>query len=300
MAYKTTLKSNLYKGSSGHIFYRKVIKGTRIQIPAGTKDVKLANKLKPKLEYKALEYYYNPQTGHRFLPFKKLVHKYLNFKHDWSTATKATNTVVLNNYIQHGLPKGSPSTIATTKGRVNAVIQWGINRSIETDKSKYTGNTMTAPRLRVFNKYEMINILNKVQDNDFRLFVNFAFYTGARRGELLSINYNNNNEDYIEMTGKTGKRLVKLNSQAKKIYQEANTPWQYKLDYVTKTFKKNLRRLGIKDGRFQDLRRTFGLNLVRGGMPIYQVAKLLGHSKVSQTERNYAPLLVTDIDDFTL
>ena len=55
MAYKTTLKSNLYKGSSGHIFYRKVIHGTRIQIPAGTKNPRLANRLKDKLEYKAFE-----------------------------------------------------------------------------------------------------------------------------------------------------------------------------------------------------------------------------------------------------
>jgi len=300
MAYKTTLKSNLYKGSSGHIFYRKVIRGTMIQIPAGTKDVKLANKLKTTLEYKAIESYYDPNTGHSFLPFKKLVKKYLNHDHNWSDATRDTNTGVLSNYLKNGLPKGAPSTVASCRGRVNACIQWGVTRSIQTDKKKYIGNTMTEPRIRVFNRREIVTILNKVEDKQFRSFINFAYYTGARRGELLNINYASYSDGYVEMTGKTGLRLVKLNQQAKKIYQEANTPWQYELDYVTKTFKKNLRRLGIKNGCFQDLRRTFGLNLVKGGMPIYQVAKLLGHKKVSQTERNYAPLLVTDIDDFTL
>jgi len=300
MAYKTTLKSNLYKGSSGHIFYRKVIHGTRIQIPAGTKNPRLANRLKDKLEYKALEAYYNPDTGFSFLPFKRLVMDYLKFPHEWSKATRATNTTVLNNYLSKGLPKGSISTINMYKARVNACINWGLQRSIETDKKKYTGNLSTEPRNRVFNKREMVKILNYTEDNDFRLFVNFSFYTGARRGELLNINYNSMNDSSVEMEGKTGKRLVRVNSQAKKIYQRANTPWEYKLDFVTHHFKKNLRRLGIKNGCFQDLRRTFGLNLIIAGMPIYQVAKLLGHKKVSQTERNYAPLLVTDIDDFIL
>ena len=50
MAYKTTLKSNLYKGSNGYIYYRKMINGTNVQIPAGTKDHKIANRLRSQLE----------------------------------------------------------------------------------------------------------------------------------------------------------------------------------------------------------------------------------------------------------
>jgi integrase len=146
----------------------------------------------------------------------------------------------------------------------------------------------------------MTKILHKTVDSRFRLFVAFASYTGARRGELLNINHSNPHDNYVEVRGKTGKRLVKLNTQAKKIYQEVNTPWSYNLSYVSHHFKKNLRRLEIPNGRFQDLRRTFGYNLIKGGVPIYQVAKLLGHSKIAQTERNYAPLLVTDVGEYTL
>ena len=65
-------------------------------------------------------------------------------------------------------------------------------------------------------------------------------------------------------------------------------------------FKKEFRRLGIPDIRFHDLRRTFGYNLIRQGRPIYEVSKLLGHSSVTTTERHYAPLLATEIDDFVL
>ena len=54
------------------------------------------------------------------------------------------------------------------------------------------------------------------------------------------------------------------------------------------------------DGRFHDLRRTFGYNLIKQGRPIYEVSKLLGHSSVTTTERHYAPLMATEIDEFQM
>ena len=52
--------------------------------------------------------------------------------------------------------------------------------------------------------------------------------------------------------------------------------------------------------RMHDLRRTFGYNLIKQGRPIYEVSKLLGHSSVTTTERHYAPLIATDVEDFVL
>ena len=49
-----------------------------------------------------------------------------------------------------------------------------------------------------------------------------------------------------------------------------------------------------------DLRRTFGYNLIKQGKPIYEVSKLLGHSSVITTERYYAPLNATDVEEFFL
>ena len=47
-------------------------------------------------------------------------------------------------------------------------------------------------------------------------------------------------------------------------------------EYVSHKFKSEVRRLGIKNARFHDLRRTFGLNLIKQGMSIYKVSRLLG------------------------
>ena len=94
--------------------------------------------------------------------------------------------------------------------------------------------------------------------------------------------------------------MIKLNNQAKEILNGLDELWDYTKGFVSHKFKKEARRLGIPDIRFHDLRRTFGYNLIRQGRPIYEVSKLLGHSSVTTTERHYAPLLATEIDDFVL
>lgn len=91
-----------------------------------------------------------------------------------------------------------------------------------------------------------------------------------------------------------------MNSQALDIINNRTELWNYTKDFVSHKFKKEARRLGIGDIRFHDLRRTFGYNLIKQEKPIYEVSKLLGHQNVSTTERHYAPLLVSDIDNFIL
>ena len=130
--------------------------------------------------------------------------------------------------------------------------------------------------------------------------MHFAYYTGARSGEIRSLSRENVLDDSLVVNGKTGRRIVKLNSQAQKIIQHQDPLWCYTKDYVSHRFKQEVRKLGIKDARFHDLRRTFGLNLIKQGMSIYKVSKLLGHSSVRTTEQHYAPLLTVEIEDFEL
>ena len=100
--------------------------------------------------------------------------------------------------------------------------------------------------------------------------------------------------------GKTGRRMVKLNTQAKELIHYDKL-WNYTKEYVSHKFKSEVRRLEIKKMlRFHDLRRTFGLNLIKQGMSIYKVSKLLGHKSVRTTEQHYAPLLAVEIEDFIL
>tara|TARA_B100001029_G_C14777501_1_gene294636 strand:+ start:96 stop:623 length:528 start_codon:yes stop_codon:yes gene_type:complete len=175
-----------------------------------------------------------------------------------------------------------------------------LKQSLITKAYKLEGDTKGESRNRVLSDSELKTLLDNLRDKRFNLFVRFAYYTGARRGEINSISRENIFSNHIVAYGKSGKRLIKLNNQAQEILSELDELWSYSKDFVSHKFKKEARRLGILDIRFHDLRRTFGYNLIRQGRPIYEVSKLLGHSSVTTTERHYAPLLATEIDDFVL
>ena len=183
---------------------------------------------------------------------------------------------------------------------INACNNWGFKHGLIQQPIKIEGGSKWESRNRVLSDSELKTLLDEIRDNRFNLFVRFAYYTGARSGEIRSISKENIFDKHIVAYGKSGKRLIKLNTQAKEILDGLDELWEYKRDFVSHKFKKEARRLGIGDIRFHDLRRTFGYNLIRQGRPIYEVSKLLGHSSVTTTERHYAPLLTTEIDDFVL
>ena len=167
------------------------------------------------------------------------------------------------------------------------------------DKPKHFkgGNDFEA-RTRVFNADELSLILNDIQPYEFQLFVRFAYYTGTRQGEIRCLTIDNIKHAYV--LGKSGKRQIKITTQAQAVLGEVGELWNYSKNYICSKFKKNMERLEISDARFHDLRRTFGYNLIKQGMPIYQVSKLLGHASVTTTEKHYAPLLATDVEEFVL
>ena len=107
-------------------------------------------------------------------------------------------------------------------------------------------------------------------------------------------------DEYTIVEGKTGPRMLKFNLQAQKVLSEQKELWNYSKDFVSHKFKKECRKLEIQNARFHDLRRIFGYNLIKQGMSIFKVSKLLGHASVRTTEKHYAPLIATDIEDFSL
>ncbi len=176
----------------------------------------------------------------------------------------------------------------------------GLKKGLIDKADKLTYDTRGEPRQRVYTSDELKLIFDEINEPSFNAFVRFAYYTGARSGEIRRLSRENILDKSLVVKGKTGRRMIKLNSQAQKIMQYQDPLWSYSKNYVSHKFKKEVRRLNIKDARFHDLRRTFGLNLIKQGMSIYKVSKLLGHSSVRTTEQHYAPLLTVEIEDFEL
>lgn len=55
-------------------------------------------------------------------------------------------------------------------------------------------------------------------------------------------------------------------------------------------FKEILKKAGVGDGCFHDLRKTFITELIKSGRPLHEIQKLAGHSNVETTMRYYAVL----------
>ena len=182
---------------------------------------------------------------------------------------------------------------------INGCNRWGVSHGLIKSYQKIKGGSDYDARERVLSKNELNLLFKHVTPYHFNQFIRFAYYSGARSGEIRRISRATVFFEYMIVEGKSGRRAVRLASQARKILDQ-NPEWNYSKDYVIKAWSRNRRRLGLKDVRMHDLRRTFGYNLIKQGRPIYEVSKLLGHSSVTTTERHYAPLMATEIEEFVL
>ena len=276
------------------------INHNRITRSLRTKDYKVAKELKPYLESQIIN---ELTTGVKLcenLRFSELVDRFLNAKHDWAKTTYQLNRNILTTHLAGKPLPSNPTSRAIHIRHINQCWNYGLKHNLIKNAFKIPGDTTGEPRNRVYTDSELELMFEKIKDDSFNAFVRFAYYTGARSGEIRRISRENVNDDSLVVKGKTGQRIVKLNCQAKKIINAQNTLWTYRRDYVSHKFKKEVRRLGIKNARFHDLRRSFGLNLIKQGMSIYKVSKLLGHGSVRTTEKHYAPLLTVQIEDFIL
>ena len=291
--------ASLYK-NNGTYYLSVSLNRKRKSRSLGTSDLKTARKIKPIIEFELLKELHGINDKRCDMPFNELVGLYLSTDHDWAPKTIELKTYVLNSYLKNKPLPTNVTSKAIHIRTINSCWNWGLKKGHVTKANKLDGNTKGEARTRVFNKDELKMIFTELKDNHFNSFVRFAYYTGARSGEIRRLNKGQIHNGIIEVIGKTGKRFIKLNNQAQHIICNTNTLWSYSKDYVTHKFKNEMRKLSISDARFHDLRRTFGYNLIKNGIDIYKVSKLLGHKSIKTTEEHYSPLTVMDIKDFVI
>ena len=270
----------------------------RIRRSLRTNDYSTAKKLAKELEPRILlELFTGKSMDPKRLSLNQLIYEFLSYDHGWSDNTKRIYRDSLRKYVNEGFPENKSYRAMVTRC-LNRCYRWGKEQGLIDEVKHFRGGNDYEARIRVFKEKEIRDLLEGVEPSPFRSFVRFAYYTGARQGEIRRLTPSHIKHGYV--IGKVGKRKIKITEQARQVLDEMPALWNYSRGYVCKTFRDNVNRLKIEDARFHDLRRTFGLNLIRQGMSIFQVSKLLGHQSVTTTERHYAPLLATDIDDFKL
>ena len=265
-----------------------------------TTDYKVAKELKPYIESQLILELTGLKKRTSTVPFPDLAAKFLKANTKRSKNTQKLYKYILRSYINDNSLPTNPNSRAIFIRTINACWNWGLKQGLIDKANKLEGDTRGEPRQRVYTADELDLLFNQITDKDFNAFIRFAYYTGARSGEIRCIMRENILEGSLVVKGKTGRRIVKLNAQAQEIIKHREPLWNYRKDFVSHKFKKEVRRLNIKNARFHDLRRTFGLNLIKQGMSISKVSKLLGHKSVRTTEQHYAPLLTAEIEDFEL
>lgn len=165
-------------------------------------------------------------------------------------------------------------------------------------------------RLRFLSKTEC-QALIKACDAHLRPIVICALNTGMRKGEILSLKWDNVDLVHgfilLQITKNGERREVPINNTLMAILQDlfrgtSERPRRIDIPYVfydtrtedrynnvQKSFNTAMKRAGIKDFRFHDLRHTFASHLVMAGVDITTVKELLGHKTLTMTLR-YAHL----------
>ena len=136
-----------------------------------------------------------------------------------------------------------------------------------------------------------------------------ALHSGMRRGEILKLKWEDVDLDQllirVKLTKSKKTRYIPINTKLHEVLKavpklddcpyvfanpethdrwcDQNTAWNY-----------TLKRSGVKNFRFHDLRHTFASRLVQAGESIKSVQELLGHASLQVTLR-YAHLSASDL-----
>ncbi len=156
-------------------------------------------------------------------------------------------------------------------------------------------------RVRYLTDEEFENLLEACEDW-FRPIVIVAWHSGMRRGNILSLRFNQvdlfRRVILLDHT-KNGERLgIPINDTLYELLKglskvrSIKSPFVFDGIYPVQTqrgIKEACKKVGIENFRFHDLRHCFASSLVQRGVDLFRVQKLLGHKDGRMTQR-YAHL----------
>ena len=231
---------------------------------------------------------------------------------------RSFNTMVVEQYQSEKIGKGyKPATVnrylSTLKHMFTKAVDWEM---VEEDTLKRVRKVKLLAennsRLRYLSPEECQKLIG-ASDKHLRPILITALNTGMRKGEILSLRWEENIDlkhgfILLQKTKNGEKREIPINDALDATLRgmtrrlnvpyvfygpntrrgEGETKWAPFKD-VKRSFQSACRKAGIKDFHFHDLRHTFASQLVMNGIDIVTVKELLGHKSLKMTLR-YAHL----------
>jgi integrase len=215
------------------------------------------------------------------------------------------NTMLIEQFQTERLQKGNkPATVnrllATLKHMFTKAFDWNL---IGEETLKCIKRVKLLPennkRLRYLSKEECQALINAC-DAHLKPIVVTALNTGMRKGEILSLRWDNidfkHNFILLDVTKNGERREIPINETLRGVLQgltrRLDIPYIFydkatgkPYQDIKRSFNTALRKAGIKDFHFHDLRHTFASHLVMAGVDITTVSRLLGHKSLTMTLR---------------
>ncbi len=193
-------------------------------------------------------------------------------------------------------------------------VEWELIGVSPFDRGKTFFLKENNKRLRFLSKEEIDRLLAECPTHLKRV-VQCALLSGMRRGEILSLKWSQirNGFIYLQETKTNESREIPINDDLIQMFKEIRREQQFKSEFVftyvagsdkvlhgkrsdcdkepkrlvqvRTAFKSAVRRAGIEDFRFHDLRHTFASHLIMNGASLKSVQELLGHKTMDMTMR---------------
>ena len=196
--------ATLYQ-NKGHWLLTVQYKGRRLTRSLRTKDKKVAKQLKPYVESQLILELTGLKKTTPALAFPVLADRFLKASNKRAKSTQDLYEYVLKSYISGKPLPTNPNSRAIFVRTVNACWNWALRKGLTEKANKIEGDTKGLARQRVYTKEELDLMFNEIQEKDFNSFVKFAYYTGARSGEIRNIQPQNLTEGSLGAFGKTGR-----------------------------------------------------------------------------------------------
>lgn len=204
--------------------------------------------------------------------------------------------------------EGARTYLIALKSAFNKAIKWGyINDNIFTQIRLPKIPKHLPPTI---NYTELMNIIQNTSSRDLQDIFLTGFHTGMRLSEIINLKWININLDERRIIIKNTQNFTTKNKKERAIpindtlfrvlSNRTKNIINYKpdyyifskcegvpylKDYISKNFKKVIRKLEMNDRiHFHSLRHSAASNMVQTGVSLYVVKEILGHEDLSTTQ----------------
>ena len=308
-----------YADSQGHMFYEstktKSIKiaeamliARKREVQEGNQPVKIHKVGNQSFKELAAEYSSWAERQKSFKDSKQYFIKAL-VEEFGNSPIRSFNARIIEKYQSKVFSTGkNPATcnriLATLQHMFTKALEWEmVDENIYNRIRKVKMLVENNRRLRYLSEEEC-HVLIKSCAPHLKPIIVCALHSGMRRGEILSLEWDKHidlKHGFILLsdTKNNSRREIPINqtlmSELKRIPRHLTSPYVFvdsqgrRYKNVRKSLATALRKAGIKDFTFHDLRHTFASRLVMAGVDLATVKELLGHATLTMTLR-YAHL----------